>query len=114
MSSHIYFDEAALSRGNFFDLNSEISTEEGNSYELEEWLGRGGNAAVFLGRQRVTGEECAIKFLMNTGLKSQKRFVREIRLLSLIHGDHITRYHGAGHVTVTHNKRRPRDNQLPL
>lgn len=113
MSSHIYFDAEELGRGNFFNLNSEILTAEGNSYELEEWIGRGGNAAVFSGRQRVTGEECAIKFLINTGLKSRKRFVREIKLLRLIHGDHITRYHGAGHVTVTHNKR-PRDNQLPF
>ena len=113
MNSLIYFDAEELRRGNVFNLNGEILDEEGNSYELEEWLGRGGNAAVFLGRQRATGEECAIKFLINTGSKSKKRFTREIKLLRLIHGDHITRYHGAGHVTVT-NKKRPKHNELPF
>lgn len=63
MSSQLYFDPAHLRRGNFFSLKSEIRTEEGDPYEIEDWIGRGGNATVFSGRQRNTGEECAIKFL---------------------------------------------------
>ena len=113
MISELYFDLKELRRGNFFRLDGEIKTEEGHPYELEDWVGRGGNAAVFRGRQRLTGEECAIKFLMNTTMTSAKRFLREVKLLKLVHGSHFTRYHGTGRVTVRHNKR-SQDNQLPF
>ena len=113
MSSQLYFDPEHLRRGNFFNLKSEIRTEEGYPYEIEDWIGRGGNATVFSGRQRSTGEECAIKFLMNTGWRNTKRFLREVKLLKSMSGDHITRYHGTGRVTVRHHKG-SRDNQLPF
>ena len=63
-TDRLYFDSEELRRGNFFNLKSEIRAEEGHSYELEDWIGRGGNAAVFRGRQYATGKECAIKFLI--------------------------------------------------
>ena len=113
MTSLLYFDSDTLRRGNFFRLKSEIRTEEGHPYELEDWIGRGGNAAVFRARQRITGEECAIKFLMNTGTRNTKRFLREVKLLKAMRGDHITIYHGTGRVTVRHNKR-SKDNRLPF
>lgn len=113
MTPEIYFDAEELKRGNFFKLNSEIQTEEGHSYELEDWVGRGGNAAVFQGRHRVTGEEYAIKFLMNTHFRSTKRFLREVKLLQSISGDHITTYYGAGRIVVRHNKRSG-DHRLPF
>ena len=104
MTSQIYFDLKELHRGIFFELNSEIRTKEGDSYELEDWVGRGGNAAVFRGRHRATGEECAIKFLMKTGQQNIKRFSREVILLKSMCGDHITRYYGFGHVKVRCNR----------
>lgn len=113
MTSQLYFDSAELRRGNFFELSGEIRTEEGQLYELEDWIGRGGNASVFKGRQRITGEECAIKFLMNTRLRNTRRFLREVKLLQSMKGDHITRYYGTGRVTVRHN-RASRDNHLPF
>ena len=113
MTSQLYFDADELRRGNFFNLNGEIRTEEGQLYELEDWIGRGGNASVFKGRQRITGEECAIKFLMNTRLRNTKRFLREVRLLQSMRGDHITRYHGTGRVSVRRN-RATKDNALPF
>lgn len=113
MTSQIYFDAEELRKGNFFSLKSEIRTEEGHSYELEDWIGRGGNAAVFRGRQRVTGEEYAVKFLMNIGLRNTRRFLREVKLLQSIHGDHLTRYHGTGRLTVRHSKR-AKNYQLPF
>ena len=113
MSRELYFDSEELGRGNYFTLKGEIQTDEGDPYELEDWLGRGGHAAVFKGRQRITGEECAIKFLMNPSAKSSKRFRREIELLKIIHDDHITRYHGTGQVAVKHHKR-PHYNELPF
>ena len=111
--TRLYFDSDTLRQGNFFRLKSEIRTEEGHPYELEDWIGRGGNAAVFSARQRITGEECAIKFLMNTGTRNTKRFLREVKLLKTIHGDHVTIFHGTGRVTVRHNKRF-KDNRLPF
>ena len=96
-----------------FKLKSEIRTDEGHSYDLEDWIGRGGNAAVFRGRQRTTGEECAIKLLMHTGWRNAKRFLREAKLLKAMQGEHITRYYGTGRVTVRRSKS-PQDEQLPF
>ncbi|MEX0959199.1 MAG: serine/threonine-protein kinase [Burkholderiales bacterium] len=113
MTSQLYFDTDELRKGNFFNLNGEIRTEEGQLYELEDWIGRGGNASVFKGRQRITGEECAIKFLINPRVRNTKRFLREVKLLQSMRGDHITRYHGTGRVIVRHN-RATKDNALPF
>ena len=111
MTNQLYFDSKELRKGNFFNLIGNIRTKEGDLYELEDWIGRGGNAAVFKGRQRITGDECAIKFLMNTNFRSAKRFLREVRLLQSMRGDHITRYHGTGRVKVRRN-RATNDNAL--
>ncbi len=105
MSDRIFFDPEEFRKGNFFELSSrDLTTEEGNSYELEDWIGRGGNAAVFRCRDRVTGEEHAVKFLMRRGTQSAKRFLREVKLLRLVEEDHIGKYHGNGRVEVKHNK----------
>ena len=104
MTSQIYFDSDELKHGNFFSLNSKIQTKEGHSYELEDWIGRGGNAAVFQCRQRVTGEEYAIKFLMRPSSQNTKRFRREVKLLKLIVEEHITRYYGTGHIIASSSK----------
>lgn len=103
-TKQLYFDVAQLKQGNYFNLNSEIQTKEGHFYELEDWVGRGGNAAVYQCRNRVTGEEYAIKFLMDLRLTNTKRFFREIKLLRSITGDHIIKYYGTGRVSVSHNK----------
>ena len=117
MTSQLYFDAQELQKGNFFNLNDQIRTEEGNLYELEDWIGRGGNASVYKGRHRITGEECAVKFLMNTWvrhrIRNTKRFLREIKLLKSIKGDHITQYYGSGRVSVRHNKK-SQDSVLPF
>ena len=113
MSERIYFDSIQFRQGNYFKLNSEIQTEEGHAYDLEDWIGRGGNAAVFQCRHRVTGQEYAIKFLMNLYFRNIRRFYREIDLLKSIAGEHTTKYHGAGRVKVRHNKSN-QDKYLPF
>ena len=112
-TSLIFFDSDSLNRGVFYRLKSEIRTEEGHSYVVDDWIGRGGNAAVFRATQRATGVECAIKFLMNTGIRNTRRFLREVRLLKTIRSDHITIFHGTGRVKVRHNKR-SKDSRLPF
>lgn len=113
MTSQLYFDSEELRKGNFFNLKENIRTDDGILYELEDWIDRGGNASVFKGRQRLTGDECAIKFLMNINLRSTRRFVREVRLLRSMGGDHIIQYHGTGRVSVRHNRAK-KDRPLPF
>ena len=113
MTSQIYFDSTELRNGNYFRLKSEIRTMEGHSYELEEWLGRGGNAAVFQCRDRVTDDPYAIKFVLNAGITSTKRFLREVKLLKSIQDDHVTRYQGMGRVRVRHRKANT-DKKIPF
>lgn len=101
MNRQIYFDEKELSTGRYYTLEDpSIKTKEGDLYEVEGWIARGGNASIFRGRQRVTGEECAIKFLLRSGSDNFKRFRREIRLLELMKDDHIVQYHGSGLASV--------------
>ena len=113
MTSQLYFDPQELRKGNYFYFDGRIRTDEGVSYELEDWIDRGGNASVFKGRQRITGDECAIKFLMNTSARGSKRFLREVKLLKSVRGDHIIKYFGSGRVGVKHN-RATRDHILPF
>ena len=105
MIDQIYFDLKALRQGNFFEMSSKkLITKEENSYELEDYVGRGGHAAVFRCRDQITGEEHAVKFLMNHGLQNTRRFLREVKLLELVKEDHIPKYYGSGRVTVKDNK----------
>lgn len=113
MISQLYFDPSELKRGSFFTLLENVRTVEGHSYELEEWIGRGGNASVYRCRDRATGDEFAIKFLLNLSSARVKRFLRETRLLKELRGDHITTYHGTGRVKVRKNKAL-KDNLLPF
>ena len=113
MINQLYFDLDELRKGFFYRLKGGIRSEEGNSYELEDWLDRGGNAAVFKARQRNTGEEVAIKFLMYIGWRNTRRFLREVQLLQSLTDDHVTRYYGAGRVEVR-DSRAGRDRQLPF
>ena len=109
----IFFDQNHLNRRNYFRLKSDIRTIEGDVYEIEEWIDRGGNASVFKCTHRTTGDEYAIKILMNTRARNAKRFLREVQLLQSLKGDHVTQYQGAGRVTVRHNKYH-KDTVLPF
>ena len=108
MPKQIYFSLEELNRGNFFELHEVLAADEGQHYELEEWLGRGGNAAVYRCRNSVTGDEYAVKFLMHTGDRNQKRFAREADLLKQFQNEHIVRYTGSGTANVRHILRRQR------
>ena len=105
MAYRIFFDLEEFKKGIFFEISSyDLITDEGDSYELEGWIGRGGNATVFRCRKRVTGEERAIKFLMRRGIRSTKRFLREVQLLQLVEEAHVAKYHGNGRVVGKYSK----------
>lgn len=105
MANEIFFDLEELRRGRFFHLKGDLQTEQGKAYNLEDWIDRGGNATVFKCHERATGEERAIKFLIQPGNERLRRFCREIELLKLVASDHLIRYYGDGKVKVQHNQR---------
>jgi serine/threonine-protein kinase len=113
MNSQIFFDPRELKQGNYLQFETALRSDSGTSYELEEWIGRGGNASVFRCSERTSGKEVAIKFLLQPGYKSAKRFLREIQLLKSIKSDHITTYHGSGRVLAEH-KRSKRKVKIPF
>lgn len=96
MSNHVYFDMHEGARGNTYRVVGRIETDEGRGYTLDEWINRGGNATVYRCTEEGTGDEYAIKILMNDGRKSAKRFFREVELLKSLTSPHVTRYRGAG------------------
>ena len=107
--SKIFFDPAEAKRCHF-EFCGPLKTNTGRSYEIAEWLGRGGNGSVFSSIDRGSGEDFAIKFLLTRGTKAAKRFLREISLLGKLESEHVIRIHGEGRVRateVTAHKRSP-------
>ena len=95
----IYLDEENLKDGNYFTPIEELEGISGSKYELNEWLGRGGNAAVYSCYEKATGQSYAIKFQMAFNKKRLLRFEREIQLLTQINHEHLIKYvdHGVAH-----------------
>ena len=75
--------------------------DNGDTYDVEEQIGSGGNATVHKCTDRITGEEYAIKFLLALGVKMHRRFQQEIRLLQETKHDHLIKYTGSGILTAT-------------
>ena len=93
-----------LTKGNYFHLDETIQSKSGELFELDEWIGRGGNATVFKARHLTSGFDVAIKFLIKNKTKNKKRFIREIQVLKELQGDHITQFLGEGEVKAINNK----------
>ena len=108
MIDTLYLDEKNSTWGNFFELDGtgKVQTEEGHSYELDAWIDRGGNAAIYQCRDCVEDEEYAIKFLMNNNPKDSKRFDREIQLIQSVRANNLIKYYGTGRVQVIEYKNR--------
>ena len=95
--SRIYFDPEDAKRRHF-ELSGALRTQEGRSYELVEWLGRGGHGSVFSCVDRGTGDEFAVKFLLTRGMKASRRFLREIKLLKQVENEHVIKIFGSGRI----------------
>ena len=98
MSSRIYFDPKSHRKSDSFYLDGVVRSDEKRSYDVEDWIGRGGTAAVYRCRESGTGDEYAIKFLMKHTPQLVERFKREVRLFKRLTGNHFVRYRGAGEV----------------
>ncbi|MGE7199665.1 protein kinase domain-containing protein [Brevundimonas naejangsanensis] len=95
--SKIFFDPAKPKDG-VFELQGSLKSEEGRRYEIDEWLGRGGNAAVYSCTDRGSGDPYAVKFLLSRGYRPRKRFLREVELMKSLDNDHVIKTHGSGTV----------------
>lgn len=104
--TRIYFSPDDLRKGKFFSIGNLIVGEDGRSYELGEWIARGGNATVFRCRERSTGDELAIKFLLLPGRRVTERFSRESQLLSKLKHNHIVAYKTSGKIRPQNDRRR--------
>src|SRR5687767_5219654 len=56
-------------------------------FEVEEARGRGGMGAVYRAMDRQLGERVALKVMDRLGPSSQRRFMREARILSQLQHD---------------------------
>lgn len=68
-------------------------------YEIMRALGIGGAGAVFLVRDRETGEQLALKKLQRIDQKSIQRFKREFRSLAHVHHPNLIRLYDLGHAS---------------
>ncbi len=86
-----------------FDIEEEIVSFSGRSYELLDRIGSGGNGAVYECIDS-SGSIYAVKFLLQLSPKSQKRFDQEVSLLERINHPHIIRYVDKGKVDAVNSK----------
>lgn len=75
----------------YFEIEDEIVSLSGKSYELRDRIGSGGNGAVYECIDS-SGSIYAVKFLLQLYPKSKKRFEQEVSLLERINHPHIIRY----------------------
>lgn len=88
-----------------FYVDEEINSSNGNTYEIGERIGAGGNGAVYQGITQ-SGEPVAIKFLLRFDEKSKQRFSQEIKLMKKLHHPYIVEYIDDGEVELFKNKKR--------
>lgn len=89
-------------RATTYDLPDEITSYNGNVYEIREQFDKGGNAAVCDGIS-IDGEVYALKFLLHTNEKSIIRFKQEIELIKQINHPHIIKYVDSGETKATNH-----------
>lgn len=66
-------------------------------YELKDVVGRGGMGSVFRALDGVSGEEVAVKVLLDGNHKGRERFSREIEMSCALRHEHLGRARAAGY-----------------
>ncbi|MCY4300616.1 MAG: protein kinase [Aestuariivita sp.] len=89
-----------LRKSDTFSIEPRVSSECGRIFEVEERLDAGGNGAVHKCVESKTGDEFAIKFLLNydKSNKRVRRFEFERRQISKLHHSHLVRFETQGSV----------------
>lgn len=87
-----------------FKIPQTIEGTSGKTYVLEYESGFGGNAVVYKGYNEFSGDEVALKFLIDNRAVRKKRFTFEIETLKNHAHPHIVRYLDSGTVPGTWRK----------
>src|ERR1700742_2968215 len=77
-------------------LQPAAATDDEGRYEFERELGQGGAGAVYLVRDRETGERLALKKLLRMDIKSVLRLKREFRSLADLHHRNLIKVYDMG------------------
>lgn len=73
-------------------------------YQVDDYLGSGGNAIVYSITDAITGERYAIKILKWTSKKAVSRFIQEIELLNSFEDIHIMNIYDSGMLEIYSRK----------
>lgn len=103
--AQIFFDADQLKRGNYLEV-ADVIVGSNAQYEIGEWLARGGNAAVYACRDRTNGTEYAAKFLMNSGGRIARRFIREAQLMKAVCHEHVVTLVDDGRTVIQNGRGR--------
>lgn len=89
-----------LWKGDIFSIPSNISSDCGRVFEVEERIDAGGNGAVYKCVEATTGDEYAVKFLLNydNQNKRYRRFDFERKQLSKLSHGHLIRFEAEGSI----------------
>jgi eukaryotic-like serine/threonine-protein kinase len=90
--------------GETYTLPNEVTGKDRYKYKINEVLGKGGNGSVCECENTATDEVFALKILLNLKFPRQKRFEREIKIISGLSHEHIVTYITHGKMLVTNNK----------
>lgn len=78
-------------KSSYFEMEEEIISHSGRSYEIQDRIGAGGNGAVYECID-PSGTIYAVKFLLHPSEKSKQRFNQEVSLLERVQHPHVIRY----------------------
>lgn len=84
--------------------DDDVIANSGQSYEIGNYIGCGGNAVVYECLNGY-GEQYAIKIMLHINEKSLVRFSQEIEVLKKIHHPHVVKYIDSGEIDVLNSKR---------
>ena len=95
-----------------YQIDSVITSAEGNSYEIQERIDSGGNAVVHRCLDAGTGDEYAVKFNLTFSARRIRRFLQEIELLKAIDHDQIIKYIDHGTTQGRYDRRGARQREI--
>ena len=101
-----------LSKDNkIYEIPDKVKADSGESYEVVDFIGEGGNAVVYSCIDSA-GEEYAVKFLLSLSKKNRSRFQQEVRVLREINHPNLIRCIDEG--TVVGVEQKTKNSRIPF
>lgn len=94
--------EIYYSNSQRYTMEDEVLSDSGQSYEIGDRLGAGGNGVVYECFSR-NGDSLAIKFLIQNNKKNTERFKQEIRLMERLKHPNIIHYVDCGSISMVNS-----------